>query len=100
MMEILAVIIGCFVVEIWLIVGLKRDLVRFIDMELQNLDTSLAQAIVEVTSSAGLREVDPPNPMQMMIMQLIQSRMPDHGLQEDRPGGSLPISRDSSGKFA
>lgn len=55
----------------WFYAGLKAHL----DDSLEILDRTLAGAIMEVAQSAASSNIEQPNPLQMMIMQLIQQRM-------------------------
>lgn len=46
-----------------------------IDHSLERLSEELAQAVLSVAQSAASANIDQPNPMQMLLMQLIQQRM-------------------------
>jgi hypothetical protein len=52
-------------------VGLKRH----IDLKYEILSQELAQAIMKVAESAAMIDIEPPNPMQQMVMGLIQDRI-------------------------
>lgn len=52
-------------------VGFKR----YIDLKYRILSEELAAAIMKVAESAAMIDVQPPNPMQQLLMGLIQQRM-------------------------
>jgi len=88
MMELVVLILGCFFAEIWILRAFKIGLEEYIDESLRELDQNLAQAVVSMAENGALAVQDPPNPMQMLLMQLVQSRM------------QLDIPRSEDGKFA
>ena len=55
------------------------------------LDANLAQAIQKVIQDLPIGDFEPPNPIQMMIMQLIQDNM--------KPKTIMAQARDDSGLF-
>jgi len=62
-------VIGGF---LWLSI---RNLKLYITESLETLSEQLAQAVMSVAQSAASANIEQPNPMQMMLMQLIQQRM-------------------------
>lgn len=52
-------------------VGFKR----YIDLKYEILSQELAAAIMKVAESAAMIDIEPPNPMQQLLMSLIQQRM-------------------------
>lgn len=62
-------VIGGF---LWLSIGGVK---AHLDNSLQRLSEELAQAVVSVAQSASVANIEQPNPMQMLLMQLIQQRM-------------------------
>jgi hypothetical protein len=74
MMAELGVIIGGFVALggfLWLLIG---GLKAHIDDSIQLLSEEMAEVILRM-SQGGMQGGEPPNPMQQMLMQLIQSRI-------------------------
>ena len=70
---------------------------RLLGLVIQNtakeLDMSLATAIKEVISSLPLGDIEPPNPIQQIIAQILQEKMKPPALQVKE------VTRDESGKF-
>ena len=70
---------------------------RLLGLVIQNtakeLDMSLATAIKEVISSLPLGDIEPPNPIQQIIAQILQEKMKPPSLQVKE------VTRDESGKF-
>ena len=62
-------VIGGF---LWLSI---RNLKLYITESLETLSEQLAQAVMSVAQSAASANIEQPNPMQMMLMQLVQQRM-------------------------
>jgi hypothetical protein len=62
-------VIGGF---LWLSI---RNLKIYITESLETLSEELAQAVMSVAQSAASANIEQPNPMQMMLMQLVQQRM-------------------------
>ncbi len=59
-----------------------------IDDSLERLSEELAQVVLSVAQSAASANIDQPNPMQMMLMQIIQQRM-----------ASIDLPRSPTGQF-
>ena len=57
---------------LWLSIGRLKV---HITESLEILSQELAQAVMSVAQSAASANIEQPNPMQMMLMQLIQQRM-------------------------
>lgn len=72
-------LIGAF---LWLSIGGVK---AHIDENMRLLSEELAQAVLNVAQSTASANIEQPNPMQMMVMQLIQSRMQ----QERGPDGTF-----------
>jgi hypothetical protein len=49
--------------------------VRFISQQFQILDAKIAEALKNTVENLPIGDIEPVNPMQMMIMQLIQDNM-------------------------
>ena len=71
----LGVLVGGFFVQTLLIWYYKNELLRNSDEKMMELDEKLAQAIIQVAEGAAMGGAERPNPMQMMLMQLLQQRM-------------------------
>ncbi len=75
MNSILVALIAGFIAQTGLIWYLQIKLVKFIAKSMAILDQNIAQAATNLVEGAQAVAVDPPNPMQMMIMQLLQQRI-------------------------
>lgn len=67
-----------------------------IDNSLERLSEELAEAVLSVAQSAASANIEQPNPMQMMLMQLIQQRMAYQPGQPRGPTGqfeALPVEK-------
>ena len=71
----LGVLLGGFFVQTVLIWYYKNELLRNSDEKMGELDEKLAQAIIQVAEGAAMGGAERPNPMQMMLMQLLQQKM-------------------------
>ena len=71
----LYVMIAGFVVVCGLIYASKVGLERYFDAKYEQLSQELAQAVVKVAEMSASINIDPPNPMQQMIMGLVQQRI-------------------------
>ena len=71
----LGVLLGGFFVQTVLIWYYKNELLRNSDEKMMELDEKLAQAIIQVAEGAAMGLAESPNPMQMMLMQLLQQKM-------------------------
>jgi len=64
---------------------------REIDEIMNELDGNLAQAIQKILTDLPIGDIEPPNPFQMMLMQLIQDNM--------KPKTLVAQVRDEAGLF-
>lgn len=68
-----SVIVG-FVAQAMLLKRYKNEILQFFEDSIEELSQNLAQALINFAQN-NVGEIEQPNPMQMMIMQLIQERM-------------------------
>ena len=77
---------------VYLALFIQIRMVRFLlNEEMINLDAKLAQAIQKLLDDLPIGDIEPPNPMQMMIMQILQDNMAKN------PAKVIP--RDEKGLF-
>ena len=75
MMETLLIAGACIVtIFVGFYVHLRWSM-RFIAEQMANLDAKLAQALASTLENLPLGDIEPVNPIQMMIMQMIQDNM-------------------------
>jgi len=80
------------VLMVYLALFIQIRMVRFLlNEEMINLDVKLAQAIQKLLDDLPIGDIEPPNPMQMMIMQILQDNMAKN------PAKVIP--RDEKGLF-
>ena len=91
MMESIVLACACVVAIYAGLGGFAWWLRREIEEIMTELDGNLAQAIQKVLQDLPIGDFEPPNPVQMMIMELIQSNM--------KPKTIISQSRDDSGLF-
>ena len=87
----ISIIALLIILQTGFIIFLHRGMIRAVGIGLKNLDSSIAEAIEKVLSGE-LPNIDPVNPMQAMIMQLIQDKMTNNN-------PNIDIIRDEHGKF-
>jgi hypothetical protein len=74
-MEELVVLCAGFALVLGSIWWLKGGLKAHLDEKMQELSEELAQVVLKMAESAQYAAIEPPNPMQQMLMGLIQQRM-------------------------
>ncbi len=74
MVTVLVAIIGGFIAQTCIIWLFHRHLMREIDNSLLELDQRLAEAAIKLSEGGPVSAPDV-NPMQMLLMQLIQQKM-------------------------
>lgn len=72
---------------------LIRNSIKILQNDMTNLDQSLAEAISTVMENVNLEGVEPPNPLQMMLFELIKGGL------DRKPQDVAVIERNSDGKF-
>jgi len=71
------------------------ELSRQLDDSMAEMDTNLATAIQTVVENLGIdRLVDPPNPIQNALAQLLTN-----SIASDSPGSLIEVSQGADGKF-
>lgn len=71
----LYVMIAGFVVVLGVVLASKVGLERYFDAKYEQLSQELAQAVVKVAEMSANINIDPPNPMQQMLMGLVQQKI-------------------------
>ena len=67
--------IAGFVVVLGVVLASKVGLERYFDAKYEQLSQELAQAVVKVAEMSANINIDPPNPMQQMLMGLVQQKI-------------------------
>ena len=89
---ILAIILIVFVQMLYTTI-LIRNSIKILQNDMTNLDQSLAEAISTVMENVNLEGVEPPNPLQMMLFELIKGGL------DRKPQDVAVIERNPDGKF-
>ena len=95
-MEILVVIttvVIAFFAQALYFTMLIRNALQILQNDMQTLDESLAEAIGTVMENVNLEGIETPNPLQMMLFELIKGGM------ERQPQDVAVIERNPDGKF-
>jgi hypothetical protein len=71
----LYVMIAGFVVVLGVVLASKVGLERYFDAKYEELSQELAQAVLKVAEMGANINIDPPNPMQQMLMGLVQQKI-------------------------
>jgi len=67
---------GACVLGVYFALFVHIRIVKFsLDQAFLDLDANLAQAIKKLLEELPIGDIDPPNPMQMMIMQILQDNL-------------------------
>ena len=67
---------GACVLGVYFALFVHIRMVKFaLDQAFLDLDANLAQAIKKLLEELPIGDIDPPNPMQMMIMQILQDNL-------------------------
>jgi len=95
------VIILLLIVGICLQIVLSRTIGKIVTAGINHLDSTLAEALKKTMSelpnqlqNIAIDLPEPPNPIQALIMQVVQSKL------GDQPGEVKQILRDNAGKFS
>jgi hypothetical protein len=74
MAELVPLMLPCILIlgAIW---WLKVGLEAYFDAKMQQLSEELAQVVVKFAETAQYSTIEPPNPMQQMLMGLIQQKI-------------------------
>ena len=95
-METLVLIIGISLivfVQMAYTTILIRNSIKILQNDMTNLDESLAEAISTVMENVNLEGVEPPNPLQMMLFELIKGGL------DRKPQDLAVVERNPDGKF-
>jgi hypothetical protein len=71
----LYVMIAGFVVVLGVVLASKVGLERYFNAKYEELSQELAQAVLKVAEMGANINIDPPNPMQQMLMGLVQQKI-------------------------
>jgi len=72
---LLEVIIGAILLQTAFLVLLMRAAMSQIVEELGILDESIAQALRSIVENVNIEGIEPPNPLQMLLMKLVEGHL-------------------------
>lgn len=87
------VIIGGLCGLVLLQILFTRKAVQILRSDLVNLDESIAEAIKSIMENVNIEGIEQPNPLQMMLFELIKGHM------STKPQDLAVIERGADGKF-
>jgi hypothetical protein len=88
----IVIIIG-FICQMIYFTMLIKNALNILQNDMELLDHSLAEAIKTVMENVNLEGVEAPNPLQMMLFELIKGKL------DQRPQDLAVIERNPDGKF-
>ena len=74
MAELVPLIVG-FSLVLWSIINVKGGLEAHLELKFEELSQDLAEVVLKLAQSGQMATVEPPNPMQQLLMGLIQQKM-------------------------
>jgi len=91
---LLEIIIGLILAQTLFLVVLIRAAISTLVEEIAQLDVSIAEALRSIVENVNLEGIEPPNPLQMLLMKLVEGHLASRPIE-----ARVIPGRSADGKF-